>query len=466
MGTPASASRITVRERRSASGLDADVPVILSDGAVYDAGLDRFLLDLPLHGVRSRHSLRAYAYDIAVWLRFLGEARGATVWAAGREDVLAYHRARRRDDAAFRISARSWNRAVAALDKLYRWGEEQGLIAAAPFARRVVWRRAAGGGRGCITSTNTAYERGAGRADIRHLSLEAFRIFRDVGLRGLDPDGLERPGARDRNGVRNALFAELLLVTGLRLEEASRLMAFEVLDLDATGAEARQRWLRLPGPLTKGGCGRSVLIPDRLLAPIATYAAVERRRAAAAFAARGGWRAIDRPIMATAPTAAGRLTLVGGGGVAVETLTPDERGRVVLCDAAGAPMEPAALWLTEVGQPVKPNSWDAIFARASRRCAAAGHPMQVHPHRLRHSFAVHMLAMLIERRLHEATAPAGAMEGYRRLLGDPLQQVQRLLGHASLTTTYHYLDHVATQADTLDTAVDELMARLPATWPR
>lgn len=466
MGTPTSASRITVRERRTASGLDADVPVILFDGAVYDAGLDRFLLDLPLHGVRSRHSLRAYAYDIAVWLRFLDDARGATVWAVGREDVLAYHRARRRDDAAFRISARSWNRAVAALDKLYRWGEEQGLIAAAPFARRVVWRRAAGGGRSCIASTNTAYERGAGRADIRHLSLEAFRVFRDVGLRGLGADGLERPGARDRNGARNALFAELLLVTGLRLEEASRLMAFEVLDLDAQGADGRQRWLRLPGPLTKGGRGRSVLIPDRLLTQITAYAAVERRRAAEAFIARGGWRAIDRPIMATAPTASGRLTLVGGGGVAVETLTPEERGRIVLCDAIGAPVAPAALWLTEVGQPVKPNSWEAIFARASRRCAEAGHPMQVHPHRLRHSFAVHMLAMLIDRRLREAAAPVGAMEGYRRLLGDPLQQVQRLLGHASLTTTYLYLDHVATQADTLDTAVDELMARLPATWPR
>jgi hypothetical protein len=51
---------ITLQERRSADGLDAHIPIILSDGAVYDADLDRFFLDLPLNGVRSPHSLRAY----------------------------------------------------------------------------------------------------------------------------------------------------------------------------------------------------------------------------------------------------------------------------------------------------------------------------------------------------------------------------------------------------------------------
>ena len=49
----------------------------------------------------------------------------------------------------------------------------------------------------------------------------------------------------------------------------------------------------------------------------------------------------------------------------------------------------------------------------------------------------------------------------RLILGDPLQQVQRLLGHASLTTTYIYLDHIATRADTVDAAVEELLALLP-----
>ena len=98
---------ITVQERRLADGLDAYVPMIRRGDALYDPDLDRFFLDLPLAGVRSRHSLRAYAYDVAVWLRFL-DACGKTVWAATRDDVGAYHRERRRDEADHRITAASW----------------------------------------------------------------------------------------------------------------------------------------------------------------------------------------------------------------------------------------------------------------------------------------------------------------------------------------------------------------------
>src|SRR5258708_33321750 len=104
----------TVWDRR------AQVPVILRDGTAYDVHLDRFLADLPLNGVRSQHSQRSYAYDLLVWVRFLEEVRSKSVWRATREDVDAYHRARRHDDAANRISAASWNRADAPLDKLYR----------------------------------------------------------------------------------------------------------------------------------------------------------------------------------------------------------------------------------------------------------------------------------------------------------------------------------------------------------
>src|SRR5271165_6922220 len=212
---------ISIQERRTAEGLDRRVLIILRDGIPYDAALDRFFLDLPLNGVRSFHSLRAYGYDITVWVRFLHAACGKTVWAATRVDVDAFHRARRREDAGARISAASWNRSVAA--------------------------------------RNDSYERAAKRSDVRFVSLEDYRVFRDVGLRGLDVDGAERPGARDRNGARNALFAELLVTTGLRLSEASFLLASELADLAHNAARGRQARFELPSALTKGERGRSIL---------------------------------------------------------------------------------------------------------------------------------------------------------------------------------------------------------------
>ena len=443
-------SIISVCERREAVGLDAHVPLILRNDAIYDPDVDRFFLDLPLAGIRSRHSLRAFAYDITVWLRFL-DACGKSVWDASRDDVGAYHRARRHNDAGQRISAASWNRAVASLDRLYRWGESHGLIANAPFSWRAVWQAAQGGRRGMITARNDAYERGARRSDVRFVTMDDYRIFREVGLRGLAPDGKERSGARDRNGLRNALFSDLLVTTGLRLEEASALAAAELAAIGRDGRQDQQLWLRLPPPLTKGNRGRNILIPSRLHRQIDAFVEVERAAAVTKFQARGGVTQIKKAIHVTR----------GGLARKLDVCTPEERSRLILCDDDGAPREPAALWLTEVGQPVRPNSWEVIFARACERCKANGYALSISPHQLRHTFATHMLAMLIQHRLREAALPPGSIESYRLILGDPLQQVQRLLGHASLATTYIYLDHIATRADTVDAAIEELLTLLP-----
>ncbi|MDL2407614.1 site-specific integrase [Rhizobium calliandrae] len=245
-------SSITIQERRSAEGLDAHVPIILRDGTLYDdPELDRFFRDLPVNGVRSLHSLRGYGYDVLVWTRFLSEACAKTIWQADRHDVLAYHRIRRRADAGQRISAATGNRAVACVDRLYRWGVQEGLIAEVPFTHRSVWRQRYAGRRAQIAARNDAYEPAARRADVSFVTLNDYRRFRDIGLGGLLPDGRARPGARDRNSIRNALFSNLLVTTGLRLEEASSLFTPDLVFADQR--PGCQVWLDLPDAIAAAG---------------------------------------------------------------------------------------------------------------------------------------------------------------------------------------------------------------------
>ena len=56
-------------------GLVEGMPFILGRDGIYDHHLNRFLRSCPTMGVRSLNSLRAYARDIVVWMRFLEERR-------------------------------------------------------------------------------------------------------------------------------------------------------------------------------------------------------------------------------------------------------------------------------------------------------------------------------------------------------------------------------------------------------
>jgi len=102
-------------------------------------------------------------------------------------------------------------------------------------------------------------------------------------------------------------------------------------------------------------------------------------------------------------------------------------------------------------------AWEAIFLRASARCRDMGlRDMHVTPHMLRHSFAVHMLSLLLREQIGwvtgEAAHPFGA--AWRRVIGDPLLKLQRLMGHARIESTYIYLDHLAEAQEIVDAGVD------------
>ncbi|WP_418137886.1 hypothetical protein [Agrobacterium sp. El2ro-1b] len=167
-----------------------------------------------------------------------------------------------------------------ALDKLYRWAGDERIITTAPFTYRQLWLRTSISGAVAPAAVNCAKESGARNGDMRFLDLPRYLGFRDVGLRGKLPDGQEDPTWRGRNGARNALFAELLIKTGLRLQEASSLLLSELPKLGIeTGSPARSLAFRLAAATAKGSRGRDIRTPIRLIRQLQDYALIERQNA-------------------------------------------------------------------------------------------------------------------------------------------------------------------------------------------
>lgn len=451
-GVPVDLS-VSLTEAAGRIGLMDGMPFFLDRDGSYLHEENRFFRACPTMGVRSRHSLRAYAHDIFVWIRFLEERRGGKqLWRADYNDVIAFHHARRLSDAPFRISASSWNRAIAALDKLYRWALEEGLIASSPFRYDQFFRHGHGRGAPKVVEGNRARERAARRHDMQFVDIGRYLAFRDIGLRGRLPDGSEDPAWRGRNGERNAVFAELLVTTGMRLGEAGSLIIDELPRL--TSDSPRILLFDLPGAITKGERPRRIRLPRRVLKLIGDYCDIERHVAAA--------KAPPPPVVPFVLSSDGCNAINGSGRrVALTKLRPQDRQRL-LRSPDGMP-EHASLWLTERGQPVSSGTWEVAFRRASQRCQIFGLDVTVTPHMLRHTFAVNMLSMLIREQVGAIFNPTDAHgAAYRQMLGDPLRHLQHLLGHTNITSTYIYLDSLAEAQELVDAAADRWTAELMA----
>jgi site-specific recombinase XerD len=78
---------------------------------------------------------------------------------------------------------------------------------------------------------------------------------------------------------------------------------------------------------------------------------------------------------------------------------------------------------------------------------------------LRHSFAVHWLSRLIKVNLSANNRTVDALSDqtsaiYKKVVGDPLRQLQRWLGHASSLTTQIYLTYVDEAIEQIESATE------------
>jgi integrase len=105
---------------------------------------------------------------------------------------------------------------------------------------------------------------------------------------------------------------------------------------------------------------------------------------------------------------------------------------------------PTALWLSKDGTAL---SKGALHKNYSKACKEAG--VEATFHDLRHTFAINMLALL-QRQLKQSVD----------LDLNPLKALQKLLGHANISTTEIYLEALHLDLESIENIVQELFESL------
>lgn len=432
-------------------------PCLFAPDGTYDLDLNRYFENSAVR-FRSPHTAAAAAYDLADFFTFLWWHRppvGGGSWKdATPADRAAYLHWRRKDPDGPRVAGSTWSRSVATVNAFYAWAVGRGYVAVNPILQREArsrpGRRGAQGGQ---TPAEAARDRS--RPDTRWFPPETYRLWRDVGVRGYASSGIPASSFKGRNASRNATFCDLMIRTGLRLEEQASLTVFDLPDPDSSSS---MRPMRLPSAIAKGGSGRRVYIPSNVLKDVLDYVRFERADAVARAVRRGAYEVLGNALIvedrtcATIPAAGGRSR-----STSVESLKPDERRRLLVRGAAG--LEPASLWLSGAGLPITREAWQAVFQDANGRCERRGLKLACHPHMLRHSYAVITLELLQREHIRElAESNVAQRHSYEKIFGDPLDWVRRRLGHRSVESTFIYL-HTLQELE-----METRMALVPADW--
>jgi len=410
---------------------------------------------------------RKYAYSLLIWLNFL-TACGVEWDAASRRDQHAFKTWRMTDPRNPRaVRSGTYHHDLIAVSQFYAWaGIEFGIVN--PVTTRRGRFRARNGERRQEPETKPS---GSRDRDVKWFDPAGYRRYRDVGLLGLNSEGLDDPGFRGRNPQRDGAFADGLFGTGLRLQEWGSVLSCELPEDDP----GRYYMVcNLAGETAKGGFGRRYWLPRRVLTTALSYFEGERASAVRRARSAGRYEKMLRDSgtwVIAEVNSARRVTLSRSDGarrrVSLDSLSPGERRKLLVKKPDG--MEPAAVWLNEDGLPRDPHGWSHTFDTANRRLERLGLlGFAGAAHMLRHSFALRWYSvgrLMYDK--HFAHLTEDELRDYRAQFGNAWDLVQMLLGHRSPETTreiylepFRSLDMELLFVQAAEETVPQLMAAL------
>ncbi|UQU67469.1 site-specific integrase [Couchioplanes caeruleus] len=407
-------------------------------------------------------TLRAYAYIVRRLITFLN-GRGADLISATESDLVAYRRSRTElQDKP--IDEVTWDREATVINALYGHLLDRRLVRRRPFrlTRRGSQREAA-------NSLQTGKRR---EMKVRHMTVEQYLYFRDVGLGGQHPDGEVSQSFRGLVPHRGRAGLELALLTGMRLQEWSTVLLPELQQGQGPGEPVEFELQKC----AKFGLRRDAYVPVAALEMVAHYLLLEREEFAATSAESLARRRADLFVVNEIDAEQRRLSGVLEGrrrSFVMSAMSPQLR-RITVREAERG-LEPLAVFIGRGGLMLGPSSWDRIRKDAWRRmlqyAAAPGVPvLPAQPWRFhdgRHTFALQLLRFLQQRRVQQEiddNRARGLPTPAEHISIHPLLTVQRRLGHKRPASTYAYLRYLEDPRTYIDAAFAEWSEHDGATY--